>query len=216
MTDEKIRLIGSGRTDAGVHAIAQVANFHTTSGIPIDGFQRGLNSILPKDIAIISAEEVSNEFHALKDAVCKQYSYHIVSSSVRLPVWEGRAWVVTHKIDMEAVSRSLIYLKGEQDFAAFMASGSSVKTSVRRVFFVDFKQIYHEFPPTDGMHYIFTIVANGFLRYMVRNIVGVLSMIWAGKIQPTDMQMIIASRDRAMAGLTAPPYGLYLERVIYK
>jgi tRNA pseudouridine38-40 synthase len=216
MTGKKTILIGSGRTDAGVHAIAQVANFHTMSNIPIGGIQRGLNSILPKGMAITAVEEVCDDFHALKDVICKQYAYHIVSSPVRLPLWEKRAWVITGEIDLEAVNQALPHLKGEQDFAAFRASGGSAKTSIRRVFFADFRQISLESPPVGGTHYIFTIAANGFLRYMVRNIVGVLSMIWAGKIPPDDMKRIIASRDRAMAGLTAPPQGLYLERVIYK
>ncbi|MGQ9500163.1 MAG: tRNA pseudouridine(38-40) synthase TruA [Dissulfurimicrobium sp.] len=216
MTGEKIRLIGSGRTDAGVHAIAQVANFHTVSNIPAVGIQRGLNSILPKGIAITAVEEVCDDFHALKDVICKYYAYHIVSSPVRLPLWEDRAWVLPDKIDAEAVRQALPYLKGEHDFAAFRASGGSAKTSIRRVFFADFRQISLESPLAGGAHYIFTIAANGFLRYMVRNIVGVLSMIWTGKIPPDDMKRIIASRDRAMAGVTAPPHGLYLERVIYK
>lgn len=216
MTGEETILTGSGRTDAGVHAIAQVANFHTMSDIPAIGFQRGLNSILPKGIAVTAVEEVCADFHALKDVVCKQYVYHIVSSPVRLPLWEARSWVVTDGINAEAVGQALPHLKGEQDFAAFRASGGSAKTSIRRVFRADFQQISLESPSACGVHYIFTIAANGFLRYMVRNIVGVLSMIWTGKIPPDDMKNIIASRDRAMAGLTAPPQGLYLERVIYK
>lgn len=216
ITCEKTSLIGSGRTDAGVHAIAQVANFHTTSDIPAFGIQRGLNSILPKDIAITATEDVDDGFHAVKDVICKQYSYHIVSSTVRLPLWGKRAWVINHAIDPYTVSQALIHLQGEQDFAAFMASGGSVKTSIRTVHSTGFMQISPVFPPAGGEHYIFTIAANGFLRYMVRNIVGVLSMIWTGKIPPDGIKNIIASKNRAMAGLTAPPQGLYLERVLYK
>ncbi|UKL14164.1 tRNA pseudouridine(38-40) synthase TruA [Dissulfurimicrobium hydrothermale] len=215
MTGEMIRLIGSGRTDAGVHAAAQTANFHTMSNISLSGIQKGINSMLPDDIAVIAAEEIDDDFHALKDAVCKRYSYHIVSSPVRLPLWEGRAWVINQPIDADAVRQALAFLTGEHDFSAFKASGCSAKTSIRRIFSVDFKQISIEFPPAGGIHYIFTIAASGFLRYMVRNIVGVLVMIGTGKIRPDEMKRIISSKDRSMAGPTAPPQGLYLEEVTY-
>ena len=216
MTREKITLIGSGRTDAGVNAIAQVANFHTASAIPVNGIQKGLNSLLPRDIAITLAEEVDEDFHAVKDVLCKLYSYHMISSFVRLPLWEEWGWVINYDLDADSIRKALPYLTKKQDFSAFRASGSSAKTSVRTVFSATFRSAAAgQFPPSDAKHYIFTIAADGFLRYMVRNIVGVLFLIGTGRLSYDDMEKIVASRQRSLAGPTAPPQGLYLERVFY-
>ncbi|MDA8161463.1 MAG: tRNA pseudouridine(38-40) synthase TruA [Desulfobacteraceae bacterium] len=216
MTGERIALTGSGRTDAGVNAIAQVANFHTASAIPVIGIQKGLNSLLPHDIAITSAEDVDEGFHAARDSLCKIYSYHMVSFRLRLPLWEERAWVINRDLDEASISSALPYLVKRQDFSAFRASGSNVRTSVRTVFHADFRPAPPgQFPPSGARHYIFTIAADGFLRYMVRNIVGVLFLIGTGRLAYYDMERILASRRRSLAGPTAPPQGLYLERVFY-
>jgi len=216
MTGENNRLIASGRTDAGVHAIGQVANFYTSTSIPTQGFLKGLNSMLPKDIAILEAKEVPQEFHAIRSSICKLYAYRFVFSCVRLPLWEDRAWVIPLSLDLSAIEEALKQLVGTHDFTSFCASGSSVKSNVRTIYFCEIKEEKDNiFPPVEGNVYTFSIAANGFLRYMVRNIVGVLYEIGSGKMKPKEMGQIIAARDRASASITAPPQGLYLCRVFY-
>jgi tRNA pseudouridine38-40 synthase len=216
MTGEEVCLIGSGRTDAGVHALAQVANFHTDSKIPLAGFLKGLNSLLPEDIAISAASEVAPDFHSIRNSICKIYCYHILASKTRSPFWNKRVWLLNRDLDIHSMKMALTELMGTHDFSAFKASGSNVKTSIRTIYLCEIKPMVLEiFTPPGGLHYIFTIAADGFLRYMVRNIVGLLVQIGLGKRSYEDMANVIASRDRSLAGPTAPPQGLYLKQVYY-
>jgi tRNA pseudouridine38-40 synthase len=216
MTGSRVSLIGSGRTDAGVHALAQVANFRTESQIPLEGFMRGLNSLLPNDIAIVSATDVPLDFHAIRDAVCKVYCYHIIVGATRVPVWETRSWTLSRPLDVGCMIQALRSLKGCHDFSAFQASGSRVKGSRRTVYHLEIESLDREiFPPSGARHYVLTIAADGFLRYMVRNIVGLLVEIGMGRRHPDEAAAVLASRNRAEAGPTAPPQGLYLRRVFY-
>ncbi len=216
MAGEQIRIIGSGRTDAGVHALAQIANFHTNTDIPIEGLLKGLNSLLPKDIAILGVSEVSPEFHSIRDSICKVYCYRILVADTRIPLWEDRAWVLNRPLDLSSMKEAIPALMGTHDFTSFRASGSNAPTSVRTVYICKIETIIGEiFPPSGGIHYIFHIAANGFLRYMVRNIVGFLVQIGLGARSPRDMRQVLASRDRSSAGPTAPAQGLYLEQVFY-
>ncbi len=216
MTGERICLKASGRTDAGVHAIGQVASFRTGSTIPLEGFLKGLNSILPGDIAILRAEDVPWKFHPIADAVSKTYCYHLISSRSPLPLWRKRAWIIDKSLDYRAMKQALAYFVGTRDFSAFRASGSSVKNAVRTVHFCDIEVMTNSlFPPTGGRHFLFTIAANGFLRYMVRNIVGLVVDIGLGRRKVADVVTVLASRDRSMAGPTAPAHGLYLMEVVY-
>jgi len=216
MTGEQVRIIGSGRTDAGVHAVAQVANFHTDTEIPIEGLLKGLNSLLPRDIAILSASEISLGFHSIRDSICKVYCYRILVADTRIPLWEDRAWVLNRPLDLLSMERALPPLMGTHDFSAFRASGSSANTSVRTVYLCKIEAVTGEiFPPAEGIHYMFHIAANGFLRYMVRNIVGLLVQIGLGMRPHKDMTQVLASKDRSTAGPTAPAQGLYLKQVFY-
>lgn len=213
MTQENPSLVGSGRTDAGVHALCQVANFRTNSKIPLEGFKKGLNSLLPQDISILKAADVHADFHALRDCLGKVYSYYLISAGTRLPIWNHRAWVVERQLDFLKMKMAVSSLVGEYDFSAFQAAGSSAKTSVRKVYYADIVRLFYD--GYYGSQFLFTIAADGFLRYMVRNIVGTLVEIGVGKREPGEMQMILASMDRAQAGRTAPPYGLYLREIFY-
>jgi tRNA pseudouridine38-40 synthase len=216
MTGSRVSVIGSGRTDAGVHALAQVANFRTESTIPLEGFQKGLNSLLPNDIAIVSATDVPLEFHAIRDAVCKVYCYHIIVGAMRVPVWETRSWTLSRPLDIDCMIQALGSLKGCHDFSAFQASGSRVSSARRTVYHLEIESLGRGiFPPTGARHHVFTIAADGFLRYMVRNIVGLLVEIGMGRRQPDEAAAVLASRNRAEAGPTAPPQGLYLKQVFY-
>ena len=217
ITGEEPSLIASGRTDAGVHALGQVVNFRTQSTIPLDGLVKGLNSMLPSDIAVLSARDVPWKFHAIGSSVAKRYRYLIINSATRLPLWEERAWVFTRgELDQENMDRAARVLEGTHDFTSFTASGSSAKTRERTVFQCSVSRLEHPlFPPAPGRHFMFTIAADGFLRYMVRNIAGLLVEIGAGRRDSREMVHVLEARDRGAAGPTAPPHGLYLVNVEY-
>ena len=217
ITQENVSVIGAGRTDAGVHALGQVASFKTSSSIPLDGLLKGLNSMLPQGMAVISCEEAPEGFHPIRDACYKIYTYHILVVEPRSPLWRQRAWTMPFKIDTDAVKRAAEYIVGEHDFSSFQASGSDVQSSIRRVYMADFIQLEHPlFPPSGGSHYLFTIAANGFLRYMVRNITGTLIEIGTGRRPWQEMETILKAKKRSAAGRTAPPQGLYLQKVSFK
>jgi tRNA pseudouridine38-40 synthase len=201
------RVIASGRTDAGVHALGQVINVRTASPIPIDGLIRGLNSILPGDVSVISAVDVGPDFHARYQARSKSYLYLMDTGSVRSPFLDRYALHIRYHLDIPAMKESMRHLLGEHDFASFLATGSTVKTTVRIITATDLI--------TQGNKTVFWIKGSGFLRYMVRNIVGTLLLVGTGKLAPEDMSRIIALRDRQFAGPTAPPHGLYLIGVEY-
>jgi tRNA pseudouridine38-40 synthase len=202
-----VRVTASGRTDTGVHAFAQVINFPTQSTIPTDGLVRGLNSILPGDIAILSAEVTTPEFHARYMAKSKTYVYVIDTSPVRDPFLERYALHVEGPLDSVSMQEAAGFLLGEHDFASFMAVGSPVKTTTR---IITTSEVIRT-----GNKVFFWIQGSGFLRHMVRNIVGTLLLVGKEKLVPEDLQRIMALKDRAFAGPTAPPQGLYLVSVEY-
>jgi tRNA pseudouridine38-40 synthase len=207
MTGEAVKVIGSGRTDAGVHAITQAANFKTASKIPADGFLRGLNSLLPQDIAVKEVCEVPADFHARYSALEKVYLYRILNDRIRSPLHHLYTWFVPHDLDFAAMEKCLPVLQGEHDFTAFMASGSSVKSTTRIVSGLKLTR--------KDKIIEFEIRANGFLRHMVRNIVGTLVEVGQGRVRPERFTDILRAADRNMAGMTAPPQGLFLKEVIY-
>ena len=204
---EQVALIGSGRTDAGVHARGQVANFRTASAIPLQAFHKGLNSLLPKDIAVLSATEAPPEFHARKSARSKTYEYRILNRETRSPLHRHYAWWIAAPLDLAALAGAAAVLPGEHDFTAFRASGSENKNPVRRVLVATWR----DFP---GGWLTFTITATGFLRGMVRSLVGTMAEVGRGKA-PTTLADLLKSRARHLAGPTAPPQGLYLVEVFY-
>jgi len=207
ITNGKVRLIGSGRTDAGVHAMGQVANFKTETKIECRGLLRGINSLLPMDIAVTDVIDVDDEFHARYRAKSKVYSYTIYNSSVRSPRHRNYSWHLFEKLDLEAMKTAALYLLGTKDFSSFCAAGGDAKTYTRTV--LDSSIV------NDGFMIVFTIEANGFLRYMVRNIVGTLVDVGKGRITSEEFKAVIDTRDRKTAGITAPPQGLVLKEVKY-
>ncbi len=217
MTGEDVSLLASGRTDAGVHAIGQVANFKTKSIIPLDGFLKGLNSILPDDISILDVQEMNLTFHARKHAREKEYMYRLIVSPVRLPLISKRAWVSRLNIDIKAMRDASKYLLGVHDFSSFMASGTSVKSTIRHLTKIDIKEM--DCPEYDGIKEIreirFFFRANGFLKYMVRNMVGLLWQVGSGKMPHSNVKDIIDKKDRNHGAPTAPAQGLYLKEVFY-
>ncbi len=207
ITGENVNLIGSGRTDSGVHAKGQVANFITKSKIPGDKFKFALNSKLSEDIAIIHSENVDESFHARYDAIGKKYKYLIYNSQIRSPLYRNFAYYIPYPLDYKEMDKSIKYLIGTHDFTSFMASNSSVKSTIRTINHVSL------YKKEDLI--VFSIEGNGFLYNMVRIIVGTLVEVGRGKIESDNISHIIHSKNREIAGPTAPPHGLYLEKVYY-
>jgi len=208
LTGEPVKLIGSGRTDAGVHALGQVASFRTGSTIPLKAFHEGLNSMLPYDIAVLEAREAPPEFHARKAALSKTYEYRILNRPSRSPLHHHYGWWVSHKLDAAALTAAALALPGEHDFSAFRASGSGNRNPVRRV-------LAARWQTHPGGWLRFTISGNGFLRGMVRSLVGTMVEVGKGKAEPALLVELLKSGERRRAGPTAPPQGLYLVAVVY-
>ena len=208
MTRERVRLTGSGRTDSGVHALGQVANFRTSSTIPVEGFHKGLNSLLPRDIVVQSAEEVDLQFHAQFGAKRKIYRYVILHREVPSALYRNYSWRVSGALDVAVMEEASRILEGKQDFTSFRGAEADTEDPVREVF-----QTGWSIKESDFLH--FTIEADGFLKHMVRNIVGTLVEVGKGKRSPDQFGQVLRARDRRQAGMTAPPQGLYLVEVKY-
>jgi tRNA pseudouridine38-40 synthase len=207
LTGEAIHLVGSGRTDAGAHAFGQVAHFKTKSRMDVDSLQKALNSLLPPDIMIQKAEEVGEDFHARRPR-SKVYEYRILNRDVRSVFHRHYAWHLLQKLDFEEMKRAARNLIGEHDFSSFRSVGSPTRTSVRKVIRAEWKK------SRDGL-IRFEIEANGFLKQMVRAIVGTLVEVGRGKISVEEFRRILDAKDRKMAGPTAPARGLFLKEVKY-
>ncbi|MBN2557936.1 MAG: tRNA pseudouridine(38-40) synthase TruA [Clostridia bacterium] len=207
LTGEHTRLHGSGRTDAGVHALGQTANFHTESKIPPAVFGRALNQLLPGDISIISSCRVADEFHSRFDARGKHYRYLIFNRQERSPFFENRAYRYGKEIDLSKMKAAALHFKGTHDFLGFMASGSDIEDTTRIIYGIDIGK--------DGDLIGIDITGSGFLYNMVRIISGTLLECGIGRREPSEIPDIILSGDRKAAGRTLPAHGLYLVRVIY-
>lgn len=207
ITGKETAITGSSRTDAGVHAKGQVANFLTESTITCEKLPFAINSKLPKDICILESEDMPIDFHSRYDCKGKRYSYTILNR--RVPPAYMRSYVAhcPYVLDYEAMTSAIEGFKGTHDFAAFRSTGSSVKTSIRTVRDIQLAK--------QGEIIRLYIEADGFLYNMVRIIAGTLIDVGLGKISPSSIPDIIGSRDRDMAGNTAPAAGLCLEKVFY-
>ena len=205
--EPNIELIGSGRTDAGVHAIGQVANFKTNSEIPIEKIPIAINTNLKKSIRIKKAEEVELTFHSRLSCKQKTYRYIINNNPVASAICRNLECNISTKLSVEKMEKAIKYFEGEHDFKAFKASGTSSKNSVRTIYKTN---LYKK----DNRIYI-ELTGSGFLYNMVRIIVGTLVDVGLEKIEPEDIKDIIQSKDRKKAGKTMPPQGLYLLQVDY-
>ncbi|MBC2714635.1 MAG: tRNA pseudouridine(38-40) synthase TruA [Desulfobacteraceae bacterium] len=209
MTWEKIRLSGSGRTDAGVHALGQVASFKTALSIPTNAFLAGLNSLLPDDIVITACESVADDFHARFSAKNKTYQYRIYNRPVPIAISRQYMWHIRKKLDVAAMQQAVAHITGTHDFKSFEGTGSPRDHTIRTVMNAKVME-------KDDGYLIFEIMANGFLRYMVRNIVGTLADVGLLKTSPDEFKHILEAKNRNLAGATAPPQGLFLVEVSYE
>ncbi|MCX8131355.1 MAG: tRNA pseudouridine(38-40) synthase TruA [Clostridia bacterium] len=207
ITGEEVNLTGSSRTDTGVHAYGQVANFFTESRIPVNKFPLALNSALPDDVVVRDAEEVEEEFHSRFSSKGKKYRYLICNSTVPSALMRNRAFFVPGGLDIKAMDRASRHFLGKHDFSAFKATGSSVKSNERTITDVSLR--------SNGELIEFEIQGDGFLYNMVRIIAGTLVYVGLGKINADDIPAIIRGGDRRKAGKTAPAHGLYLVEVHY-
>ena len=219
MTGAAAILHGAGRTDAGVHALGMVANFHTRARIPCPGFQQGLNSMLPPDIRILEAIEVPSRFHSRYSATGKTYRYTICTAAVQLPLQRLYATHVPCPLDAAQIRAALARVIGSHDFSSFEGTGSrdreaegfAGRGAVRTLYRAEFVALATQ-PDT----WFFRFTGNGFLRHMVRNLIGTLLLVGKGKIAPDEFAATLQHRDRTRAGATAPAHGLLLEQVLYE
>ncbi len=207
LTRENIRVTASGRTDSGVHALGQIVHFDTNSSVPLDKFCIGLNGILPRNISVQNAFHVDNEFHSRFSAVEREYIYRIYNSPVRSSFMMYRAMWVNFPLKLSYLNESLALLEGEKDFASFCRKKSTEDGTIRRIISAS---------ATEKKNFIdVRIVGNAFLHNMIRIIIGTIVENHKFGKEPGYMKEILEARDRIAAGITAPPYGLYLSRISY-
>ena len=208
ITGEQVELNASGRTDAGVHALGQVANFKTNSNLPIEKWSLALNANLKKSIVIKSAEEVDERFHSRLTCKRKTYRYVINNSTYGTAIYRNLETHIPQKLNIEKMKKAVKFFEGEHDFKAFKASGTSSKSSVRTIYNAEVIEAKND-------RIYIELTGSGFLYNMVRIIAGTLIEVGLGKIEPEEIQNIIQSKDRSEAGKTLPPQGLYLLKVEY-
>jgi len=212
LTGQPTAVCGSGRTDAGVHALQQVANFQTTSPIPPANLAKALNDLLPATVRIMSAEDAPTAFHARYDVRSKTYRYRIVTSPVCSPLLCRFVYHHPYPLDPSRMAEAARLFEGEHDFTSFAGADSEDEEDASRV-----RAIFRSrlgWRPRSCM-LVYEVAGKGFLRYMVRNIVGTLIEVGRGKLAPQDIPRIIAAKDRTQAGPTAPAQGLCLMKVEY-
>jgi len=218
ITGEQIDLVSASRTDAGVHALGQVAVFMSATLLPASTLQRAMNARLPKDIRILETEELTSEFHPRYQAIKKSYFYIIEKAQKQSVFSHPYTWRLSLSLDAGAMRRAAELLLGEHDYSAFRGSGCGAKTTIRTIHSISITGNDHlEFMTTriQGDFLKIRIEANAFLRHMVRNIVGTLVEVGKGRKSPEEVADILTSCDRRTAGPTAPAKGLFLEKVFY-
>ena len=211
ITQEKIWVYGAARTDAGVHALGQVAHFKTRTKIPAENLQRALNALLPPAIRILKVDEVPPDFHARWHAAAKIYRYRILRAPLCPPFLWQQVYHYPFPLNEEAMAQAAPLFEGEHDFSAFGTWDPEEKdrSKVRTVFLSCVER------DAENQELVYTVRGRSFLRYMVRKMVGTLIDVGKGRLQPDDIPRLIEARDRSQAGPTAPPEGLYLVSVEY-
>jgi tRNA pseudouridine38-40 synthase len=210
LLQEPVRLRAASRTDAGVHAREQVVDFADPGRRSPDTIARGGNALLPPDIRILSTEEAPADFHARRDAKDKEYRYFLYLDPVASPFLARYSWHLEKPVDIGAMRRGLAHIVGRHDFSSFRGQGCTAKTTVREIFRAGI-----EAEAVPGLVSV-RIAGSGFLRHMVRNIAGTIVDVGKGRTPPDRVRDLLGLRDRALAGVTAPPHGLFLWEVVYE
>ncbi len=205
---EKIKVVGCGRTDAGVHAEHYVANFRTNCNIPCEKFPLAVNFHLPEDIVVREAYDVAEDFNAIGSCIKKEYTYRIFNSRIRNPFYLNRAYFYPKILDEKVMDAAARAFEGTHDFRAVRSVGTETKTTVRT--------IYYCYVTRNGDLLELKVCANGFLYNMVRAITGTVLYAAEGKLKPEDIPVILESGNRTLAGPTVPPGGLYLTKLWYE
>lgn len=205
---ERIHLVGCGRTDAGVHAEMYIANFHTSSRIPVDRLPFAINTHTPEDIVVQAAYEVAEDFNAIGSCLKKEYTYRIFNSRIKNPFYVNRAYFYPKHLDEDVMNRAARAFEGTHDFAAVRSVGTDVKSTVRTV--------YYCYVNRNEDLLELKVCANGFLYNMVRAITGTVLYAAEGKLRAEDIPLILESGNRTLAGPTVPPGGLYLTKLWYE
>lgn len=208
LTGEEVELTGASRTDAGVHALGQVANFKTASSVALEGFLHGLNSMLPEDIAIKEAAEAQPDFDSRRRSKGKTYLYKILNRPYPSALLRRYSWHVFKPLDVSLMRDGAHHFIGEKDFSSFRAADSDALHSIREVTSIEIIEA------GDGLIEV-EVRGTAFLRHMVRIMAGTLVAVGKGKLRPDDVKSIIEARDRTAAAMTAPPQGLFLMKVEY-
>ena len=201
------RVTASGRTDAGVHALGQVVNFHTAARVPLKGFVHGLNALLPRDVTVRAAARVPEEFDSRRSATDKTYRYFLHCAPTPSAFARRTSWHLVRPLDLEAMRRGAAHLVGTHDFSAFRSSGCDAPHAVR--------QIHEVLLQERGEYVELSVRGNAFLRNMVRIIVGTLVEVGGGRRRADSIAKLLEDGDRVQAGITAPPQGLFLVEVCY-
>lgn len=208
LTQERIRVMAASRTDAGVHAKGQVVSFRTESSLPLPTFVKGLNYHLPYDIAVKAAYKVDDSFNVRRNALSREYNYYILNSLTRSPTRRSFTYLVTDRLDIEAMNEAGQTLIGKHDFASFASClGIEIKNTLRTVYRAEIEK--------KGDLAIFNMVANSFLPHQVRNTIGALIRVGLGKVTIDEFRSIIEAKQPGLAGPTAPAWGLCLMRINY-
>ena len=218
VTGERVRVVGAGRTDAGVHAMEQVAAFDVHSSMNTSVLKRALNALLPPDVRVMDIEEVTEDFHPRHSARGKRYVY-LIANMRDIPVFiRGYAWRVKEPLDLEAMRAASAHLLGRHDFSSFRAAGCASKHPLRTIREIGIERLCEAPFLCAGLKGEFvriTVEADAFLRHMVRAIVGTLVEVGKGNLRPEMVGDILERKERRFAGPTAPPQGLFLKKIFY-
>ncbi len=209
IVSHRVKLFAAGRTDSGVHALGQICNFHTSSPIGVEELKAGLNSLLPDDIRVLNIHEVPDSFHSRYSAKRKTYVYRILNAEEPDIFARRYEWHIPFPLDLAVMNECLVTVLGKHDFSSFRSSGSSSRSAVRTMFRAEVAR------GASPWRVMLLFEADGFLRHMVRNIVGTVAEVGIGKISTEDFKQVLEAKDRAAGGRKAPPNGLFLVRVVY-
>ena len=206
--EHPVKLVGCGRTDAGVHALCYCANFKTDCRIPTDRVPFAVNALLPYDIAALDAIEAPEDFNAILSCIQKEYVYKLYNSRIRDPFLTNRSCFFPSALDLDRMKEAAVFFEGTHDFRAVRSLGTETKTTVRTIYWCRIEK--------QGDMISLHICANGFLYNMVRAIMGTIVYAGLGKIEPADIPRLLEDGDRRLTGPTMPPQGLYMSRIWYE